>query len=339
MLERPQCWYQNDCVWYWVPDLLRRQPEKLGRRWWKVVWQKYRQPYWNIFLLFWLPISETVQKELVIGRTVQLVCNIYDVIKKVRSHSLVSIALLMIPLYDLYRFIISLDRDISYVFTFLLDTALSAYATEIACLQSFSEYILLPVSCTLLSAAASLPFPVGCPRRSAWHGRECAVEAYVLPLSFPSHPFQGGQTRGVWSLRFSLFASWNICGCSRPTVKGQCTDLPWFEDAARIASSLAFLTIGHVPFTLPLRTHTFVMASVRRSTYFHTFSAYLVVYVVTVWNKKHYYLGVFWPGAVTPVLVRGLITLEIRAGLIDLPHYQLFYDSSIVGDTWRTKFI
>jgi len=42
---------------------------------------------------------------------------------------------------------------------------------------------------------------------------------------------------------------------------------------------------------------------------------------------------VFWPGAVTPVLVRGLITLEIRAGLIDLPHYQLFYDSSIVGDT------
>ena len=71
-------------------------------------------------------------------------------------------------------------------FTILLDTALSAYATEIACLQSFSDYILLPVSCTLLSAATSLPFPVGCPRRSAWHGRECAVEADVLPSAVPS---------------------------------------------------------------------------------------------------------------------------------------------------------
>ena len=41
--------------------------------------------------------------------------------------------------------------------------------------------------------------------------------------------------------------------------------------------------------------------------------------------------GVFWPGAVTPLLVQGLITLAISTGLIALPHYQFFYDSSIVG--------
>jgi len=34
-----------------------------------------------------------------------------------------------------------------------------------------------------------------------------------------------------------------------------------------------------------------------------------------------YYLGVFWPGTVTPVLVRGLITLAISTDLTDLQHY------------------
>jgi len=168
------------------------------------------------FLPFWLPISETVHKGLVKGRTVQLVCNIYDVIKKVRSHSLVSIALLMIPLYDLCRFIISLDREISYVFTFFLDTALYAYATEIACLQSFSEYILLPVSCTLLFAAACVSSTlcrVSAALGVAWQGVRRVGIRPSLVRSVPT----------AASMRFILFSSGNICGrqlsmASAPTL-------------------------------------------------------------------------------------------------------------------------
>jgi len=168
-------------------------------------------------------------------------------------------------------------------FTILLDTALSAYATEIACLQSFSDYILLPVSCTLLSAATSLPFPVGCPRRSAWHGRECAVEADVLPSAVPS---------------IRCGAPSHVAYCSESTVQLVCvmeyvavvvqqsraSVLTCSDSKTRSQHGflLCIFVSGHVSFTLPLRTYTFVMASVRRSTYFHTFSAYLVVYVVTV---------------------------------------------------------
>ena len=42
MLERPQCWCRNDCVRVRLvvsSRSVRRQPEKLGRRWWKV-WNK-----------------------------------------------------------------------------------------------------------------------------------------------------------------------------------------------------------------------------------------------------------------------------------------------------------
>ena len=45
------------------------------------------------------------------------------------------------------------------------------------------------------------------------------------------------------------------------------------------------------------------------------------------------YWGVFWLGTVGGVLTRGLITLAVSTGLIDLqPHYQFLYDNSIVGD-------
>jgi len=42
---------------------------------------------------------------------------------------------------------------------------------------------------------------------------------------------------------------------------------------------------------------------------------------------------------VTSVLVQGLITLAIGAGLIEPPHYPFFYNSSIVNIACRTRVI
>jgi len=44
---------------------------------------------------------------------------------------------------------------------------------------------------------------------------------------------------------------------------------------------LCFFVSGHVPFTLPLRTLPFVLASVRRSTYFRTFFCCMCVMSVS----------------------------------------------------------
>ena len=124
----------------------------------------------------------------------------------------------------------SLSRD---VFLSTALAALFAYAAEIACLRCFSEYILLSVSCTLLSAAASLPFPVECPRRSTWRGRARAVEVYVLPSPAPFYP--------LWA-------------------------------PSRVASRW-WRTVGHVLLTWQLRTLPSILAFVRRSTNVRTFFA------------------------------------------------------------------
>ena len=101
----------------------------------------------------------------------------------------------------------SLSRD---VFLSTALAALFAYAAEIACLRCFSEYILLSVSCTLLSAAASLPFPVECPRRSTWRGRARAVEVYVLSSSAPFYPLWGAQSRGVTMVAYCRSRAFNV---------------------------------------------------------------------------------------------------------------------------------
>ena len=48
-------------------------------------------------------------------------------------------------------------------------------------------------------------------------------------------------------------------------------------------------------------------------------------------RSQKYYCLFLSSVLVTSVLVQGLITLVISAGLSDLPQYQFFYDSSIVG--------
>ena len=46
-------------------------------------------------------------------------------------------------------------------------------------------------------AAAFLPFPVECPRRSPWRGEARVVEVCVLPSPTPFYPLWGAQSRGV----------------------------------------------------------------------------------------------------------------------------------------------
>jgi len=46
-------------------------------------------------------------------------------------------------------------------------------------------------------AAAFLPFPVECPRRSPWRGEARAVEVCVLPSPAPFYLLWGAQSRGV----------------------------------------------------------------------------------------------------------------------------------------------
>ena len=59
-------------------------------------------------------------------------------------------------------------------------------------------------------AAASLPFPVECPRRSTWRGRARAVEVYVLPSPAPFYPLWGAQSRGVTAVAYCRSRAFSV---------------------------------------------------------------------------------------------------------------------------------
>ena len=114
-----------------------------------------------------------------------------------------------------------------------LSTALSPYAFKTARVYQVLASIFYCVSAARSFAAASLPFPVECPRRSTWRGRARAVEVYVLPSPAPFYP--------LWA-------------------------------PSRVASRW-WRTVGHVLLTWQLRTLPSILAFVRRSTNVHTFFA------------------------------------------------------------------
>ena len=76
-----------------------------------------------------------------------------------------------------------------------LSTALFPYAFQRACVYQVLASIFYCVSAARSSAAASLPFPVECPRRSTWRGGARAVEVYVLPSLAPFYPLWAPQSR------------------------------------------------------------------------------------------------------------------------------------------------
>jgi len=59
-------------------------------------------------------------------------------------------------------------------------------------------------------AAAFLPFPVECPRRSPWRGEARVVEVYVLPSPTPLYPLWGAQSRGVTTVVYCRSRVFNV---------------------------------------------------------------------------------------------------------------------------------
>jgi len=104
-------------------------------------------------------------------------------------------------------------------FLVFLRTALYPYAFKRARVYQVLASIFYCVSAARGSAAASLPFLVGCRGRGTWRG--AAGSPLWRRTSFPCHP-------GTWRMQWvygSVCLRHGKCGCSRPTINGQCSDL------------------------------------------------------------------------------------------------------------------
>jgi len=112
-----------------------------------------------------------------------------------------------IALYNIYISLYYFFR--SLYFLRFQSTALSPYASKRERVYQVAS-IFYCVSVARGFAAAFLPFPVGCPRRSMWRGEARAVEVYVLPLPAPCYPLWGAQSRGVTSVVYCRSRVFNV---------------------------------------------------------------------------------------------------------------------------------
>jgi len=167
---------------------------------------------------------------------VQLVYNISDVLARFRSLVTRGSPWQRCIIY-IYCFIIILGRN----FFIFLRMVSSPYASKTARVYAVTATIFYCLSVARYSLQRVSSVPCRMSTAAAVGGARRGVRCGGGRPS-PCHPDTWRMQRvyGWVCLRHGK------CGCSRPTINGQCSDLLWFENSQRVAPFLVFLLVVHV---------------------------------------------------------------------------------------------